>query len=112
CTSPIRLRDQSHRTHRDALSFPTRRSSDLKESEPGHKDINVERIEDVLESKASIVAAACPFCMTMIRDGVKVKEKEQEIQVLDIDRKSTRLNSSHVKSSYAVFCLKKKKRKS
>lgn len=64
----------------------------FKESEPGHKDINVERIEDVLESKASIVAAACPFCMTMIRDGVKVKEKEQEIQVLDIAEITVRAN--------------------
>ncbi|KGE15885.1 (Fe-S)-binding protein [Sphingobacterium deserti] len=56
----------------------------FKEPEPGTKDVNIERIEDVLASKASIVAAACPFCMTMLRDGVKMKDKEQEIQVLDI----------------------------
>src|SRR5690625_4922188 len=35
---------------------------------------------------------------------------EQHIQALGLDRKSTRLNSSHVAISYAVFCLKKKKR--
>src|SRR5690606_16814592 len=56
----------------------------FKEPERGNKDINVERIEDVIESKATIVAAACPFCMTMLRDGVKIKEKEPEIEVLDI----------------------------
>jgi heterodisulfide reductase subunit D len=64
----------------------------FKEPEPGNKDINVERIEDVIESKATIVAAACPFCMTMFRDGVKVKEKEQEIQVLDIAEITVRAN--------------------
>lgn len=56
----------------------------FKEPESGSKDINVERVEDVIESKADVAAAACPFCMTMLRDGVKAKEKEQDIQVLDI----------------------------
>lgn len=54
----------------------------FKEPEAGNKDINIERIEDVIESQATVVAAACPFCMTMLSDGVKIKE--QEIQVLDI----------------------------
>jgi Fe-S oxidoreductase len=52
----------------------------------------MERMEDVLESKATVVAAACPFCMTMLRDGVKGKEKEQEIQVLDIAEITARAN--------------------
>lgn len=56
----------------------------FKEPEPGKKDINIERIEDAIEAKAQIVASACPFCMTMLRDGVKHHEKEQEMQVLDI----------------------------
>lgn len=64
----------------------------FKEPEPGKKDVNVERIEDVIESKASIVAAACPFCMTMLRDGVKAKEKEQEIEVLDIAEITVKAN--------------------
>ncbi|RVU00111.1 (Fe-S)-binding protein [Mucilaginibacter limnophilus] len=64
----------------------------FKEPEPGKKDINVERIEDVLEAKATVVAAACPFCMTMLRDGVKAKQKEQEIQVLDIAEITARVN--------------------
>jgi len=64
----------------------------FKEPEKGNKDINIERMNDVLESKATVVAAACPFCMTMLRDGVKGIEKEQEIQVLDIAEITARAN--------------------
>ena len=64
----------------------------FKEPEKGNKDINIERMSDVLESKATVVAAACPFCMTMLRDGVKGIEKEQEIQVLDIAEITARAN--------------------
>ncbi len=56
----------------------------FKEPELGNKDINVERTEDALKVKPSIIAAACPFCNTMMTDGVKTKEKETEIEVLDI----------------------------
>jgi len=56
----------------------------FKEAEKGNKEVNIERIEEALETKAEIVAAACPFCMTMMRDGVKNKEKENEVQVFDI----------------------------
>jgi heterodisulfide reductase subunit D len=38
----------------------------------------------MLEAQPNIVAAACPFCMTMLRDGIKHHNKEQEIQVLDV----------------------------
>src|SRR6202166_4560817 len=64
----------------------------FKEEEKGTTRVNFERMEDVLESKATIVAAACPFCMTMLSDGVKGKEKEQEIQVLDIAEITARAN--------------------
>jgi heterodisulfide reductase subunit D len=64
----------------------------FKEPEKGNKDINVERIQEAIETKAQIVAAACPFCMTMLRDGVKHFEKEQEIQVLDIAEITARAN--------------------
>jgi heterodisulfide reductase subunit D len=64
----------------------------FKEPEKGKKDINIERMGDVLESGANIVAAACPFCMTMLRDGVKNENKEQEIQVLDIAEITVRAN--------------------
>src|ERR1700744_467083 len=64
----------------------------FKEPEPGKKDINMERMEDVLESKAGIVAAACPLFMTMLSDGVKHSNKEQEIKVLDIAEITARAN--------------------
>jgi heterodisulfide reductase subunit D len=56
----------------------------FKEAEKGNKEINVERTEDALETNASIIATACPFCNTMMTDGVKNFNKENEIQVLDI----------------------------
>lgn len=56
----------------------------FKEPEPGDKDINIERTEQALETGAEIIASACPFCMTMMTDGVKNKEKEEQVQVLDI----------------------------
>lgn len=64
----------------------------FKEPEKGTRDINIERVQDVIEAGATVVAAACPFCMTMLRDGVKAHEKEQEIQVLDIAEITTRAN--------------------
>jgi Fe-S oxidoreductase len=56
----------------------------FKEAEKGNKEINVERTEDVLETNASIIATGCPFCNTMMTDGVKNFNKENEIQVLDV----------------------------
>ncbi len=56
----------------------------FKEPEAGKKDINIERTEEALDTGASIIASACPFCMTMLSDGVKSKEKEEEIEVLDL----------------------------
>lgn len=56
----------------------------FKEPEPGRKDINVERADEALETRADTIAVACPFCMTMMRDGVKAREKEQEVHVKDI----------------------------
>lgn len=56
----------------------------FKEPEKGNKDINIERTEEALETEAKTIAVACPFCMTMMSDGIKNKEKESEIKVLDI----------------------------
>ena len=56
----------------------------FKEEEPGNTRINWERTEEAVQSSAEIIAAACPFCNTMLTDGIKVKEKENKIQVLDI----------------------------
>ena len=56
----------------------------FKEAEKGFKEVNIERTEDALEVQPQVIATGCPFCMTMMRDGVKLKEKDQEIQVLDV----------------------------
>jgi len=56
----------------------------FKEPEKGNKDINVERTEDALETNPDIIAAGCPFCNTMLTDGIKFKEKEGQIKVLDV----------------------------
>lgn len=56
----------------------------FKEDEPGDKRINWERAEEALATDATIIAANCPFCITMLYDGVKSKDKEEEVQVLDI----------------------------
>ena len=56
----------------------------FKEAEKGNKEINVERTEDALETKADIIATGCPFCNTMMTDGIKNFNKENEIQVLDV----------------------------
>ncbi len=56
----------------------------FKEPEKGRKDINVERAEEAIKTGASTIAVACPFCMTMMSDGVKAKEKEATVQVKDL----------------------------
>ncbi|MBN8576077.1 MAG: (Fe-S)-binding protein [Cytophagales bacterium] len=56
----------------------------FKEPEKGNKDINIERAEEALTTGATTIAVACPFCMTMLTDGVKNKEKEAEVKVKDL----------------------------
>lgn len=56
----------------------------FKEDEPGDKRINIERSDEALETGAAFIASACPFCNTMLTDGVKNREKENEVGVLDI----------------------------
>ncbi len=56
----------------------------FKEAEKGNKEIFMERTEDALETGAGIIATACPFCMTMMTDGLKYKNKEEEVKNYDI----------------------------
>src|ERR1022692_1106378 len=56
----------------------------FKEEEKGTVRINQERTREALETGAEIIAAACPFCNTMLTDGVKLNEKEENVKVLDI----------------------------
>ncbi len=56
----------------------------FKEAEKGDKEVFIERIEDAIKTKADIVATACPFCMVMMTDGIKYKNKEEEMKNYDI----------------------------
>ncbi len=56
----------------------------FKEAEEGTKEINIERTEQALETTPEIIATGCPFCNTMMTDGVKNKEREADVQVMDI----------------------------
>lgn len=56
----------------------------FKEAEKGNKEINIERTEEALKEQPNVIATGCPFCNTMITDGVKFAEKENQTQVLDI----------------------------
>lgn len=56
----------------------------FKDAEPGDKEINIARTEEALEVAPDVIAAGCPFCNTMLSDGIKNKEKEAEVSVLDI----------------------------
>jgi len=56
----------------------------FKDAEKGNKEVNIERTEEALQTGASTIAVACPFCMTMMSDGIKNKEKEGQVEVLDL----------------------------
>lgn len=56
----------------------------FKEEEKGNIRINEERTNEAVATGAGIIASACPFCNTMLTDGVKAAEKETEVQVMDI----------------------------
>ena len=56
----------------------------FKEDEKGDKRINVERAEEIIETGAQIVAANCPFCITMLQDGMKAKDKQDDVMVYDL----------------------------
>jgi len=56
----------------------------FKEAEKGNKEVNVLRTEEAMEVKPNIIATGCPFCNTMMTDGVKNKDQEANIQVMDV----------------------------
>src|SRR5437773_6678473 len=91
-------------------SFPTRRSSDLRIIE--FFSAELEAIQDAMAAKHRFevtqhllrIIGVCAEC----RRAMKAAGKDETVQRAGADRKSTRLNSSHITISYAVFCLKKK----
>ena len=56
----------------------------LKSQKKAIKDINIERTEEALETQPKVIAAGCPFCNTMMTDGVKGKEREEDVAVMDV----------------------------
>ncbi|MBZ9650407.1 (Fe-S)-binding protein [Psychroflexus montanilacus] len=56
----------------------------FKDAEKGDKEVNIHRTEQAVDVKPEVIAAGCPFCNTMMTDGVKNKEKQDEIEVLDV----------------------------
>src|SRR5699024_12587937 len=96
--------------HRDLCSFPTRRSSDLVAENDfmgGHKGLAENRFIDPMSFfQPNRVVEAGPVGVAFHATSFALRVSKRA----SIDRKSTRLNSSHVSISYAVFCLKKKKR--
>jgi len=64
----------------------------FKEAEKGNKEVNVERSEEALAMNPDVIAVGCPFCMTMMRDGVKHFEKEDKVQVLDVSEMIAKAN--------------------
>ena len=56
----------------------------FKEAEKGGKEVFIERTEDILETGSNIVITACPYCMVMITDGLKYKNKNEEVKNYDL----------------------------
>lgn len=75
---------EMHRNKSFALCCGAGGAQMFKEAEKGEKEVFIERTEDALKTDAKIIATACPFCMTMLTDGLKYKNKEAEIKNLDI----------------------------
>jgi heterodisulfide reductase subunit D len=75
---------EMHRNKSYALCCGAGGAQMFKEAEKGDKEVFIERTEDALKTNAKVIATACPFCMTMLTDGLKYKNKELEIKNLDI----------------------------
>ncbi len=75
---------EMHRHRSFALCCGAGGAQMFKEAEKGNKEVFIERTEDALATDAKIIATACPFCMTMITDGLKYKNREEDVKNLDI----------------------------
>ena len=56
----------------------------FKDAEKGNQEINIKRTKEAIDTNAKIIAAGCPFCNTMLSDGLKNQKAEQKVKVLDI----------------------------
>lgn len=75
---------EMHRNKSFALCCGAGGAQMFKEAEKGAKEVFIERTEDALKTDAKVIVTACPFCMTMMTDGLKYKNKEEEVRNLDV----------------------------
>lgn len=75
---------EMHRCRSFALCCGAGGGQMFKEAEKGDKEVFLERMEDAMETKANIIATACPFCMVMMTDGIKYKNREENMKNYDI----------------------------
>lgn len=64
----------------------------FKEDEKGDRRINTARTDEVMDTNAEVVAANCPFCITMLQDGIKEREKQNAVMVLDLSEMIVQAN--------------------
>jgi Fe-S oxidoreductase len=72
------------RSRKSALCCGAGGGQMFKEAEEGEKEVFIERIEEAIETGSDIVATACPFCMTMLTDGIKYKNREEQMKNYDL----------------------------
>ena len=72
------------RSKRNGLCCGAGGAQMFKDAEPGKKEINIERTEEALDTEAEVIVAACPFCNTMMSDGIKAANQEGKVEVLDV----------------------------
>jgi Fe-S oxidoreductase len=75
---------EMHRNKENALCCGAGGAQMFKEPEKGSMDINVLRTEDALKTNPDIIVTACPYCNTMMTDGLKAKHKEDSVEVYDV----------------------------
>ncbi len=75
---------EMHRNKSFALCCGAGGAQMFKDCEKGDKEVFIERTEEALDTGAEIIGTTCPFCMTMITDGLKYKNREEEVKNLDI----------------------------
>lgn len=76
--------EEMERNGRRALCCGAGGAQMFKEAEKGHKEVNIERTEEALRVQPNVIATGCPFCKTMMTDGVKHFEKEESVRVADL----------------------------
>ncbi len=81
--TPARLKEMP-RNRSFALCCGAGGGQMFKEAESGDKEVFIERTEEALDTRAGVIATACPYCMVMITDGLKYKNREEDVRNLDI----------------------------